>query len=57
MMKYKDDQKDKNELSLIDMREDYTYSAKITVEIEMLSKLINKCKEVIEFTKQIVHKN
>ena len=54
MMKYKDEQKDEKYPSLIDMREDYTYSAKISVEKEQISELILVCQELIEKTKQII---
>jgi len=54
IMKYKDEQKDGKYTSLIDMREDYTYSAKISVEREQIDELILVCRELIEKTKQII---
>jgi uncharacterized protein (UPF0332 family) len=56
MMKYKDKQKDQEHLSIIEMREDYTYSAKISVEKERLEKLIEICKELVHITKDIVYR-
>ncbi len=54
MMKYKEEQKDENYPSLIDMREDYTYSAKISVKKEQIDELILICQELVEKTKQII---
>ncbi len=54
MMKYKDEQKDEKYQSLIDMREDYTYSAKVSVEKEQIDELILVCRELIDKTKEIV---
>ncbi len=56
-MKYQDEQKNEKYPSLIDMREDYTYSAKISVEKEQIDELILVCKELIEKTKQIIFTN
>ena len=55
MMKYKEDQEDKGYPSMIDMREDYTYSAKISVEKEKIDSLTLICKELIEKTKEIIY--
>ncbi len=55
MMKYKDDQKGERYLSIIDMREDYTYSAKISVEKEIIMSLIISCQELMEKTNRIVY--
>jgi len=55
MMKYKEDQKYKEFISIIEMREDYTYSAKMSVEKEQIDELMKECKELIEATKNIIH--
>ena len=55
MMKYKDEQKDKNYPSIIDMREDYTYSAKTSVQKEIIMELVKDCQEIIEKTKEIIY--
>ena len=54
-MKYKDEQTDQKHPSIIEMREDYTYSAKISVEKERLVKLIELCKEILHVTKEIIY--
>jgi uncharacterized protein (UPF0332 family) len=55
MLKYKDDQKDQEILSLIDMREEYTYGAEISVADEKIKYIIEKCREIIEITKSVVY--
>jgi uncharacterized protein (UPF0332 family) len=55
IMKYEDEQKEKEYPSIIDLREDYTYSAKISVAEEKIENLIGLCRELIEATKQIVY--
>src|SRR3989344_7983652 len=55
MMKYKDEQNEQEYLSIIDMREDYTYSSKISVEKEKTDELIKTCQEIMEKTKEIVY--
>jgi uncharacterized protein (UPF0332 family) len=55
MFKYKDDQEDKEIYSIIEMREDYTYGSKISVEKQIINDLIDDCKKLIEDTKNIVH--
>ena len=55
MMKYKDEQSEQEYLSIIDMREDYTYSSKISVEKEKTDELIRTCQELMEKTKEIIY--
>ena len=55
MMKYKDEQREQEYPSIIDMREDYTYSSKISVEKEKIEELILVSQELIERTKEIVY--
>ena len=55
MMRYKDEQKEQEYPSIIDMREEYTYSAKVSVEKERINELILVCQELIEKTKEIVY--
>ena len=55
IMQYKDEQRNKNHQSLIDLREDYTYSVKTSVEKEVISEIVAECKEIIEKTKEIVY--
>jgi|SRR3989338_323293 len=55
MMKYQDEQKEQEYPSIIDMREDYTYSSKISVEKEKINELITACQELMEKTKEIVY--
>ena len=57
MMKYKDEQGDKNSISFIEMREDYTYGSKVSIEKERIEKLVEIVKELIHDTKEIVYKN
>ena len=53
MFKYQDDGKEK-ENSIIEMREDYTYSAKISMNKEKIDDLTQKCKDLIDMTRKIV---
>src|SRR3989344_1500487 len=55
MMKSKEEQSNGENMSMIDMREDYTYSSKISVDKERIQKLIDLCKELIHQTNEIVH--
>ncbi len=55
MMKYKDEQKNQNYPSLIEMREDYTYSAKISIQEQKIEDLIILCQEILEKTKEIIY--
>lgn len=55
MMKYQDEQKNKKYGSIIEMREDYTYSSKISVEKNKIEDLVLICQELLEKTKQIVY--
>ncbi|MEK6895869.1 MAG: hypothetical protein AABX12_00210 [Nanoarchaeota archaeon] len=55
MMKYKEDQDEKTSLSIIDMREDYTYSAKISVEKDKIDSLILISQELIEMTNRRIY--
>ena len=55
IMKYKDDQQDKTNPSIIDLREEYTYSAKISVEGEMIILLTALCQELLQKTKDIAY--
>ncbi|MEK6916068.1 MAG: hypothetical protein AABW89_06015 [Nanoarchaeota archaeon] len=55
MMRYKDEQKEQEYTSIIDMREEYTYSAKVSVEKEKIDELILVCQELIEKTKEIIY--
>ena len=57
IMKYKDEQTNQQYPSIIDMREDYTYSAKVSVEKEKIEELITLCQELLEKTKEIVYDN
>jgi len=54
-MKYKEEQADSSYPSIIDMREDYTYSAKISVEKEKIEELITICQELLEKTKENIY--
>ncbi|MFH0874479.1 MAG: HEPN domain-containing protein [archaeon] len=53
LLKYKGEEKN-NEDNIIDMREEYTYSIKISVEEQKINELIENCKELIDITKNIV---
>ena len=55
IMKYKDDQQDKTNPSIIDLREEYTYSAKISVDREMIILLTALCQELLQKTKDIAY--
>ncbi len=55
MFKYKEDQKEKGEFSLIEMREDYTYGAKTSIDKEIIKELVQDCRKLIEETKLMVH--
>ena len=55
IMKYKDEQENQDNFSIIEMREDYTYSAKISVENEKIDKLKDLAKELIYQTKEIIY--
>ena len=55
MFKYPEEQSDKEGYSLIEMREDYTYSSKTSVEEDIINDLVKDCKELIEDTKSIIH--
>jgi len=48
---------DSHKNSIIDLREDYTYGAKISVKDEAsINELKNTCKELIDLAKQIIYK-
>ncbi len=53
MFKYKEDEQEKKE-SIIEMREDYTYSAKISMNKEKIVDLTQKCRNLIDMTRKIV---
>ncbi|HLC73737.1 MAG TPA: hypothetical protein VJH20_03820 [Candidatus Nanoarchaeia archaeon] len=53
MMKYKEDQEDKSFLSIIEMREEYTYSSKTSLEEEKINELLETSKEILSKTKDI----
>ena len=55
IMKTKEEQSNDDDISMIDMREDYTYSSKISVEKERTQKLIDLCKGLIHQAKEIVY--
>lgn len=56
MLEY-EEMEEVQENKVIDMREDYTYGVKISVEDETkLNDLIKSCKEIIDITKEIVYK-
>lgn len=55
MFKYKEEQSDKEIYSLIEMREDYTYGSKISVEKNIINDLVKDCQKLIEDTKNITH--
>lgn len=55
MLKQEDVDTEEMENKIIEMREDYTYGVKISVEDETkISDLIKSCREVIDITKNIV---
>jgi len=52
-----EEREDKEENSVIDLREDYTYGIQITVKDEKkINELKETCKELVEITKQIIYK-
>ncbi len=53
MFKYKENETEKEE-SAIEIREDYTYSAKISVNKEKINDLTQKCRNLIDTTRKIV---
>ena len=55
MFKYKEEQKDKEEHSLIDLREDYTYGSQTAISKDIINGLVKDCQELIEAAKIIVH--
>jgi len=55
MFRYKEEQSDKETYSLIEMREDYTYGSKISVEKNIINGLVKDCQKLIEDTKNIIH--
>lgn len=55
MFKYTESEEEKNN-SVIEMREDYTYSTKILFSKKKIDELISSCKELIDITRQIIFK-
>lgn len=55
MMKPEEEQASGTYQSMIDMREEYTYSAKISVENERIERLVKIGKELIHQTNEIVY--
>ena len=53
MFKYKEDETKKEE-SIIETREDYTYSAKISMNKERINNLTQKCRDLIDSTRKII---
>ena len=53
MFKYKEEEKEKED-SVIEIREDYTYSAKISMNAEKINDLTQKCKNLIDSIRKIV---
>ena len=53
MFKYQDNKEEKKD-SLIEMREDYTYSSKISFNNEKIDELIKTAKELINISKELV---
>jgi len=53
MFKYKEDEKEKKD-SIIEMREEFTYSTKIHVDEEKINEFIERCRELIDVTKEII---
>ncbi len=52
-----EDMKDMNSNSVIDMREDYTYGVQISVkDEEKINNLKKTCKDLMDITKEIIHK-
>jgi len=56
MMKYEDEQESRCP-SIIQMREDYTYGAEISVEKNKINELFETCRELIEATKIMIYKD
>ena len=56
MFKYKESEEEKKD-SIIEMREDYTYSTKRSFNETKINALIEMCKELIDITKEIIFKN
>ena len=55
MFKYKNSKEEKKD-SIIEMREDYTYSTKLSFNKAKINELIKTCKELIDITKEIIFK-
>ena len=55
MFRYKEDQEGNEIYSLIEMREDYTYGSKTSVEKHIINDLVKDCQKLIEDTKDIVY--
>jgi len=55
MFKYKESEENKKD-SIIEVREDYTYSTKLSFNEKKIDELIKTCKELIDITKEIVFK-
>jgi len=53
MFKYSENEQDKEE-SIIDLREDYTYTTKLTFNNVKAEDLIKICKDLIDATKEII---
>ncbi len=53
IFKYQEDEMKKEE-SVIEMREDYTYSVKISMNEEKINDLTQKCRDLIDITRKIV---
>ncbi len=53
MFEYKEDEEEKKG-SIIELREDYTYSTKLAFNEKKIDELIKTCKDLIEITKEIV---
>ena len=56
MFKYKESEEEKKD-SIIEMREDYTYSTKRSFNETKINTFIEMCKELIEITKEIIFEN
>lgn len=50
MFKYKEEKEE----SIIELREDYTYSAKISMNKEKINNLTEKCRNLIDITRNII---
>lgn len=53
MFKYREDDEEKKD-SIIEMREDYTYSTKRSFNEEKINELINTCKKLIDISRKII---